>query len=155
VVIDLGNGISVAKSPQTFPVPVKDLLIDRRKTLLQPGEECGTQIETDGGVVIDDLKDLAFPIQDPGMSIGPVTLQSDSLIPVMEGMGALLGLKDFEPGVLSWGLVEVTVNGDKCVFHVWSFQGNLIFNALSYITLPISKQFLAFSFLEVWAASKT
>jgi hypothetical protein len=45
----------MAKSPQTFPVSLKDLLIDRRKTILQPGEERGTEIETDGRVIIDDL----------------------------------------------------------------------------------------------------
>jgi hypothetical protein len=75
------------------------------------------------------------------MSIGPVTLQGDSFIPVMERMGALLGLEDFKPGVLPGRLIEVTMNGYKCVFHVWSFQDDRIFNALSYITLPISKKF--------------
>jgi hypothetical protein len=52
------------------------------------------------------------------MSIGPIALQGDSLIPVMEGMGALFGLKDFEPRVLPGRLIEMTVNGYKCVSHL-------------------------------------
>jgi len=76
------------------------------------------------------------------MSIGPVALQSDPFVPVMKGMGALLGLNDFEPGVLPERLIEMTVNGYKSVFHLWSICDDLISNALSYITLPISKEFL-------------
>ena len=57
------------------------------------------------------------------MSIGPVALPGDSFIPVMEGMGAFLGLDDFEPGVLPGGLVEMAMNGYKGVFHVWGMRG--------------------------------
>jgi len=45
VVIDLRNGISVAKSPQTFPVSVKDLLIGRRKMLLSQGRSVGPKLK--------------------------------------------------------------------------------------------------------------
>jgi hypothetical protein len=88
------------------------------------------------------------------MSIGPIALHGDPFIPVMKGMGALLGLDDFEPGVFPGRLIEMTMNGYKCIFHLWSVQDDLIVNALSYITVSISKQFLAFSLLEVQAASK-
>ena len=47
VVINLRNRIPVAKSLQTVPVRLEDLLIDRRKPPLQPGEERGAKIETD------------------------------------------------------------------------------------------------------------
>jgi len=89
------------------------------------------------------------------MSIGPVTLQGDSFIPVMKGMGASLGLNDFEPGVLPGGLVEVTVNDCEYILHLWRIFDEPIFNALSYIMLSISKQFCVLSFLEVRATSKT
>ncbi len=55
MVVNLSNGISIAKSSQPFPVRLEDLLIDRLKILFQPGEERGTKIETDGRVIIDDL----------------------------------------------------------------------------------------------------
>ena len=73
------------------------------------------------------------------MSIGPIAFQGDPLIPVMEGMGALLSFNDLDPGVLPGRLVEMTVNGYKGVFHLWAFA-KLI--ELSYITPSISKQFL-------------
>ena len=76
------------------------------------------------------------------MSIGPIALQGDSFIPVMEGMGTFLALNDFEPGVFPGRLVEMAVNGYVGVFHLWSTGDYLIFNALSYITLLISKEFL-------------
>jgi hypothetical protein len=52
------------------------------------------------------------------MSIGPIALQGDSLIPIMKGMGTLLGLNDFEPGILTGRLIEMTMNGYKCIFHL-------------------------------------
>ena len=76
------------------------------------------------------------------MSIGPVALQGDPFVPVMKGICALLGFNDVEPGVLPRGLVEMAVNGYVGVFHLWSTGDYLIFNALSYITLLISKEFL-------------
>jgi hypothetical protein len=122
VVINLRDGISMAKSSQAFSVCLKDLLIDRRKMLFQPGEERGTKIEADGGVIIDDLQDLPFFIKDPGISIWPIALQSDPFIPVMKGMGAFLRFNEFKPRVLPGRLIEMTVNGDISVFDFWQDQ---------------------------------
>jgi hypothetical protein len=119
MIIDLRDGIPMAKPSQTFPVCFKDLLIDGRKILLQPGKEGGTKIETDGGVIIDDIQNLPSCIDNPSVSIGPVALKSDPFIPVMKGMGAFFGLNDFEPGVLPGRLIEMTMNGDKCILHLW------------------------------------
>jgi hypothetical protein len=55
MVINLGDGIPISESFQAFSVCLEDLLIDRRGILLQPGEERGTEIEIDGGVIIDDI----------------------------------------------------------------------------------------------------
>src|SRR4030043_1317237 len=109
------------------------------KRIFQPGEKRWTEIKADGGVIIEDLQDLSFFIKDPGVSIGPIALQSDPLIPVMKGMSALLGLNDFKPRVLPWRLIEMTMNGYKCIFHLLSITDYLSFNALSYRTLPNSK----------------
>jgi hypothetical protein len=76
------------------------------------------------------------------VSIGPIALQGDPFVPVMKGIGALLGLNDIEPGVLPGRLVEMAVNGDIGIFHLWITVVYLIVNALSYITLLISKEFL-------------
>jgi hypothetical protein len=52
------------------------------------------------------------------MRVGPIALQGDPFIPIMKGMGTFLGLNDFEPGVLPGRLVEMTVNGYECIFHL-------------------------------------
>ena len=82
------------------------------------------------------------------MSIGPIGLQGDPLVPVMKGMGAFFGLKDFEPGVLPGRLIEMTVNGYERIFHLRGIYGDSIFKALSYITRSISKKFCTSPFLK-------
>jgi hypothetical protein len=143
VVINLRDGIPVAEPFQAELVCFKDLPIDRRKFYLQPGEERGTKIETHGGVVIDEIKDLAFPVKGPGIGIGPVALEGNPLIPVVKGMGAFLRLNDFKPGVLPGRLIEMTVDGDIGVFFLWRIGHDLNLDFLFYRTsLAISKQFL-------------
>ena len=68
-----------------------------------------------------NIKDLPSPIDDPGTGIWPVAFKSNPLIPVVKGMGALLGLNDFEPGVLPGRLIEMTVNAYESVFHFGVF----------------------------------
>jgi hypothetical protein len=116
MIIDLCDGIPMAKPSQTFPVCFKDLLINRGKVLFQPREERGTKIEADGGIIVDDIQDLPFPIEDPGISIRPITFKADTFVPVVKRMSALLGLDDFKPGVLPRRLIEMTVNRNKGIF---------------------------------------
>jgi hypothetical protein len=116
MIINLCDGIPMAKPSQTFPVCLKDLLINGREFLLKPGEEGGAKIEADGGVVIKDIQDLPFAVNDPGISIRPIAFESDPFVPVVKGMSALLGLDDFKPGVLPRRLIEMTMNGNKGIF---------------------------------------
>jgi hypothetical protein len=62
----------------------------------------------------------------------------------MKRMSALLGLNRFKPRVLPWRLIKMTMNRYIAVFDFWSTYDYLSFNALSYITLSISKQFLTY-----------
>jgi hypothetical protein len=117
MVIDLGNRIPMAQTPEALPVRFNDLLIDEWLLSLYPGEERGAEIETEIGIIVEDIEDLALAINDPRIPIGPVTFEGDPLIPVMKRMGALLPLNDFQPGVLSRRLIKMSMNGYISVFH--------------------------------------
>jgi hypothetical protein len=117
VIIGLGHGVSIAKTLEAFPVGLYDLLIDERKLFLQPREEGGTEVETDGSIVVGDIENLPLLIDDSGIPIGTVALEGDPFIPVVEGMGALLSLDGSEPWIFPGRLIEVTVDGNECVFH--------------------------------------
>jgi hypothetical protein len=108
----------MTETPEAFPVRFKDLLIDQGELFLQPGKEGGAEIETDRSIVVEDIKNLPLLIDDPAISIGAVTLEGDPLIPVVEGMGAFLHFNNSEPGIFPGRLIEVTVNGNECVFHL-------------------------------------
>jgi hypothetical protein len=142
MIINLCDGISVTKSSQTFPVCLKDLLIDRRRILLQPGEKGGAKIEADGRIIIEDIQDLLLSVNDPGISIRPIAFKADPFVPVVKRMSALLGLDDFKPRVLPRRLIEMTMNGDISIFDLWSIRHNLNPASLSYIRRSISKEFL-------------
>jgi hypothetical protein len=52
------------------------------------------------------------------MGIWSVAFKSDPFIPVVKGMGALLGFNGFQPRVLPRRLIEMAVNRDKAIFHL-------------------------------------
>ena len=55
---------------------------------------------------------MVVTVHDPRGAVGGVTLRSDALVPVVIGGGGVFGFDGFEPGVFSWGLVEMAVNAD-------------------------------------------
>jgi hypothetical protein len=120
VIVDLRHGIAVAESLETFSIGFDDLKVDRGEFLFQPGEEGGAKIETDGGIVVVNIEDLPSPVDDPGMCIGSVAFNSDPFIPVVKGVGALLGHNGFQPGVLPGRLIEMAMNGYEGISHLTS-----------------------------------
>jgi hypothetical protein len=93
-------------------------LIDEGGFLFQPGKECRTEIETEGGVIVVNIEDPAVAIDHPSVGIGTITFKGNSLIPIVKRMGALFGFNGFEPGILAGRLVEVAMNRHKCIFHL-------------------------------------
>jgi hypothetical protein len=115
MVVGLCHGIALAEPPDPFLIRFDDLPINRGGFFLQPGKEGRTEIETQGGVIVVEVEDLSFIIDDPGVTIWPITFEGDPFIPVVEGVGALLLLDGFNPRIFPRRLIEMTVNGYKCV----------------------------------------
>jgi hypothetical protein len=61
MVIDLCNGVPMAKSPQAFSICLDNLLIDDREFLLQPGQKGRTEIEIDEGVIVTIFRIRPLP----------------------------------------------------------------------------------------------
>jgi hypothetical protein len=113
VVVDLGHGGAVAgEALSTEPVRVEDAAVDARGVFFKPGEEGGTEVEADAGVVVDDADDLLALVEHAAGAVGGVALGGDALVPVMEGSGGVLGLDGFEPGIFARRLVEVAVDAE-------------------------------------------
>jgi hypothetical protein len=119
MVVSLCHGITAAEPSDSFPIGFDDFLVKRRVFQLEPTDQGRTEIETEGGIIVDEIEDLSFTIDDTGVGIWPITLEGDPFVPVMERMSALLGLDGFKPWILPRRLVEVAVNGYKCVFHLF------------------------------------
>jgi hypothetical protein len=112
----------VTKPSYAFPISLDDLLIERRKFQLQPTDEGRTEIETEGGVIVDEVQNLSFTIDDSGIGIWPITFEGNPFIPVVEGIGTLLGLNHFKPGIFSRRLIEMAMNHDINIFDLGQSQ---------------------------------
>ena len=55
-------------------------------------------------------------VKNAGGGVGRVTLRVDALVPVVIGVGGILQLDDFEPGILAGRLIKMTMNA-KITVH--------------------------------------
>ena len=99
-----------------FAVGVEDRGVDFGRFGFEPGEQSGAEVEADAGVVVDQLDDAVVAVDDPRYRVGRVALGGDALVPVVIGIGRVLQLDGFEPGVFPGRLVEVAVDADLA-FH--------------------------------------
>ena len=81
-----GRAVSPIQLPARF-IRLDDGLEKVGDLPLHPGEEGRAEIETDLGVVIDDIDDPALAVQDARSGIGGVALGIDPFVPVMIGIG--------------------------------------------------------------------
>jgi hypothetical protein len=142
MVIGLCYGITGTKFSYTLAIGLDNLLIERRKFHLQPTDEGRAEIETEGGVIIEEIENLSFFINDPGIGVGSITFEGNPLIPVVEGMGTCLGLNRFKPRILPRRLIKMAVNRDINVFHFGGFVIPKSFVSLFYIKFLNFKIFL-------------
>src|ERR1700684_1682525 len=63
-------------------------------------------------VIVDDLRNFMFVIQDARGAVGRITLAADSFIPVVVGIGGILELDGFKRRVLPGRLIKVSVHAD-------------------------------------------
>src|ERR1700693_4603097 len=86
--------------------------------VFQPGKQCGAEIKTHHSIVVYQLDDAFFVVENARGSIGRITLRCDAFVPVMVWIRGILQLDGFERRILSRRLIEMTVNTD--VSHDYS-----------------------------------
>jgi len=55
VIVNLSDRIPVTKSLKALPIGFDDLPVDRRPLRFDPGKKGGTEIEADGGIIVEDV----------------------------------------------------------------------------------------------------
>src|SRR5205085_10000495 len=81
-----------------------------RREIGQPSQEGWAEIEAHPGVVVAQLNDLAFGVDQAGARIRSIAFARDALVPVVERRRRILDLDRFQPRVLPWRLVEMSVD---------------------------------------------
>ena len=97
-------------------IGVEDHAIGTGRFLGEPLEQGWAEVEAHARIVVNDAGDFVLEIGDAGGAVGGVTLRSDALVPVVVRGGGVFGFDGFEPGVFSWGLVEMAVNADVALW---------------------------------------
>jgi len=122
VVIDLGHG--GAMSPETLltqPVRLNELFVNVRLVTLHPGQEGRTEIEVYLGIIIDNIDDAHFRVQDARSGVGAVALGGDPFVPIVKRLGRILHLDFFQPGILPRRLVKMAMNANVTIHAHPSF----------------------------------
>jgi len=94
------------------PLALKNGAVCLRLLAFQPTKQGRAEVSRDTLVVADDARNPAFVIEEPGRAVRGVAFAVYPLVPVMKGVGGVLFLDLFEPGMLAKRLVEVAVNAD-------------------------------------------
>ena len=103
------------KTPLAVAIGIDDAPVDFQVLVLHPGKQGRAEIEADLGVVIDDFTNVGVYIQDSRCAVGRITLGGYAFIPIVIGIGRFLIFNGFQPGILTWRLVEMGVNADVVV----------------------------------------
>ena len=113
VIVHLRNGRAVSvKSLNTFLIGLKYGIVRFGIIGFHPRHKRGPEIETDLSVIVRDLLDHTFGIQNTRCAVGPVTFSGHTLIPIVIRMCGILNFDNFQPGILTGRLVEMPVNTD-------------------------------------------
>jgi hypothetical protein len=113
MVVGLSHGGSAAgKYLLAFFIGINNSLIRFLVVFFHPGQQSGPKIEAYPCIIVDDIDDILFFIEDPGRGVGGITLGRNTLIPVMIGISGILDLDLSEPGVFPGGLIKMTVDAD-------------------------------------------
>ena len=97
-------------------VGLNDGLISGRICFFHPGKQSWTKIETDPGVIVDDVDDLLVVVQQAGCGIGGVAFKVDAVVPIVEWGCGVLSFHAFQPGIFTRRLVKMSVDA-----HVFFF----------------------------------
>src|SRR5918995_4017889 len=96
----------------TFAVGFEYRLIDLGRFGLEPGEQRRAEIKTDFRIIVDEPDDLIIAVEDARNRIRRIAFGGDPLVPIVIRVSGILKLDGFEPWVLPWRLVEMSVNAN-------------------------------------------
>src|ERR1700681_1573882 len=84
--------------------------IDARRFRFEPGKQSRAEIKAHHSVVVNQLDDALFIVENARGSIGRIAFRGDPFVPVMVWISGILQLNRFERRILSGRLIEMTVN---------------------------------------------
>ena len=96
-------------------IGLDDPTVQIGRVLGRPGEKSGTKIETDSGIVVQNVRNALVLIENAGGQVWSVALGRYALVPVMVRIGRILNFDLLKPGILSRRLIEVTMDAE--IFH--------------------------------------
>ena len=100
---------------EALAVGLLQRLVHIGRLVFEPAQERRPEIEADPGIVVHDLRDEPFAVDDPGRVVRPIAFHRDAVVPVVERRRGVLDLDLLQPGVLPGGLVEMAM--DAYVSH--------------------------------------
>src|ERR1700740_3283244 len=71
-------------------------LINLGSFLLDPGKQGGTEVEADPSVIVHQLHDALFTVEDERICIGCVALRRQPFVPIVIWVSGILQLDGFE-----------------------------------------------------------
>src|SRR5580765_5193802 len=95
-----------------FAIGFDDARVSVSVMLIQPTQQCRTEIKIDVCVVVDELF-IGTCLADANKCIGPITFEMNSLVPIVERRGARLRGNDSGPRIFARRLIEVAVNDER------------------------------------------
>jgi len=97
VVVDLGDGVSVAGSSRsTLTIGFENSGVGVWRFFFHPRQKRRAEVETYGCVVVNDLLNATVAAKNASGGIGLVTLSGDTLVPIVIRLGRILKLNGFE-----------------------------------------------------------
>jgi hypothetical protein len=109
------RGAMATKSLLRLLICIDDGVVSIRRALLQPGEQGGAYVVANARVIVDNAYNAPLHIENARRRVGRVALGGDAFVPIVIRIRRILQLDGFEPRVLAWRLIEVTVDADIAI----------------------------------------
>src|SRR4051812_20731149 len=119
VVVGLGDGRSVSPESLTaFFVRFPDFLQYAWRFFVHPGEQRRSKIETDPGIVVDEIDNPPLIVEESRTCIRGIAFCRHAFVPVVVRVRGILQFYSFQRRIFPWGLIKMAVNAN--VFrHKW------------------------------------
>jgi hypothetical protein len=118
VVEGLCHGVSKTKSLYALAVGFDYAFVEVRMIGADPFEKGWSKIERDVFVIVENPLYLSILIEKTRVGIRRVAIVEYPFVPVREWFGRRLFWYDVDEGILSWGLIKMTVEDQWCTMFL-------------------------------------